>query len=454
MGSDCRSTVEGTEVVHTRVCRGVRRYAVRTGSTPAKSPRTARCPLSAAVAGPAVGMRARALLLCLCSLPLGQAPVRKADKEALIQLYTLLGGEYWTQNSGWDPDGATDPCDMDTRWFSVGCIDPCDYYRDGPDCAFGRITALTLNDNNLTGSITNWTGIGDLHNLTYLDMSRNRISGSLPAEIGNIQNIEIIGLSFNQLQGQIPTTMGNINSNTDVTLTELTLQRNNFTGTLPTELARLTDLKMFQLGFNHVSGSISADWANMTDLQVLYLNSNNIEGTLPEDFGAITSLRYLNMSDNNISGTLPPSIGQMGDLNDITLHVNRISGSLPLEMGSISPLRHLRMQNNKLNGNLTKFTTLGSLRSLVTLDLYENEMVGDVPASLQNLTSLMYLYVDNQHLKPLRQKYCGERIPNNGKYNWRIVRDEYVEMTSMVCENMHDTNFAFNSLQVSGVYPD
>jgi Leucine-rich repeat (LRR) protein len=108
----------------------------------------------------------------------------------------------------------------------------------------------------------------------------------------------------------------------------------------------------------------------------------------------------------------------------------------------------------RLDGNLTEWTTMGELRSLQTLDLYNNQMVGDVPASLQNLTSLQYLYLDNIHLTPLRQWYCGERIPNNGKYNYRIVRDEYIRMTSIPCDDMHDVNFAFNSLQVSGVYPD
>ena len=80
--------------------------------------------------------------------------------------------------------------------------------------------------------------------------------------------------------------------------------------------------------------------------------------------------------------------------------------------------------------------------------------VVQVPPSLQNLTSLQYLYLDNQHYKPLRQQYCGQRMPNNGKYNYRIVREEYQQMTSVICEEMHDTNFAFNSLQASGVYPD
>ena len=42
-------------------------------------------------------------------------------------------------------------------------------------------------------------------------------------------------------------------------------------------------------------------------------------------------------------------------------------------------------------------------------------MYGDVPASVQNLTSLQYLYLQNEHLKPLRLKYCRQRIPNVGK---------------------------------------
>lgn len=121
-------------------------------------------------------------------------PMRKADRAALVSLFQLLGGPHWLNNDGWDVDGTSDPCDHQTHWRGVGCIDPCDDWRDGPNCYFGRVTALNLRDNNLTGSMTNWTGIGDLHNLTWLDLSFNSISGSVPAEIGEIQNIVIIHL--------------------------------------------------------------------------------------------------------------------------------------------------------------------------------------------------------------------------------------------------------------------
>jgi len=400
-------------------------------------------------------MKLRAVLLMLFAA-LAASKMRRADKAAIVHFFKLMGGEHWYKNDGWDVEpGGSDPCDLRTHWTGMGCLDPCDIYRDGPDCAFGRVTALYLRDNNLTGSLTNWTGIGDLHNLTWLDLSVNMISGTLPAEIGNIQNIEVINLAWNKLEGPLPSTLGNINSNGYAHLNELSFEWNNFEGTLPSEIGLLTKLRKLDLGYNYkISGSIPPSVTNLTELQVLYTNGNRMTGELPEQLGNLRDLRFLNFSENNISGTLPPSIGDLTDLSDLTLMHNRISGSLPLEMGNMYSLRYMRINDNELNGNFTKFTTLGNLHSLITLDLYNNRMTGDLPASLQNLTSLQYLYLDNQHYLPLRQYYCRQRLPNNGKYNYRIVRDNYLQMTALPCENMHDTNFAFNSLQESGVYPD
>ena len=73
---------------------------------------------------------------------------------------------------------------------------------------FGRITALTLRDNNLTGSITNWTAVGQLTNLSWIDLSLNDISGSLPAEMGDIQGIEVLNMAHNKLEGGVSAAMG------------------------------------------------------------------------------------------------------------------------------------------------------------------------------------------------------------------------------------------------------
>ena len=86
------------------------------------------------------------------------------------------------------------------------------------------------------------------------------------------------------------------------------------------------------------------------------------------------------------------------------------------------------------------------------LDLYNNRMVGDVPPGIANLTNLKELYLQNEHLTPVRQRFCRMRLANVGKYNWRIVRDEYALFTSMLCPDMHDVDFTFNSLQASASY--
>ena len=45
-----------------------------------------------------------------------------------------------------------------------------------------------------------------------------------------------------------------------------------------------------------------------------------------------------------------------------------------------------------------------------------------------------------------------QRIPNVGKYSWRLLREEYRQMTAVVCDDMHDVDFTFNSLQHSASY--
>ena len=75
-------------------------------------------------------------------------------------------------------------------------------------------------------------------------------------------------------------------------------------------------------------------------------------------------------------------------------------------------------------------------------------MVGDVPPGIQNLTNLKELYLQNEHLTPVRQRYCRQRIPNVGKYSWRLVREEYHKMMSIYCpdDQMRDTVDTFSAL--------
>ena len=96
------------------------------------------------------------------------------------------------------------------------------------------------------------------------------------------------------------------------------------------------------------------------------------------------------------------------------------------------------------------------------LDLYNNSMVGDMPPQFANLKSPLYLYPERAPLAA-RHFYCRQRLPKatwgkgGTKYNWVVVAQMYETMTTSTvqgdrrCIDPHDTTFAFNSLQDSGV---
>ena len=88
-------------------------------------------------------------------------------------------------------------------------------------------------------------------------------------------------------------------------------------------------------------------------------------------------------------------------------------------MGNLRLLRTLTLNDNSISGSLP--SELGSLKALESLDLYANAFTGDVPSTLAGLANLHLLYLQNEQLRPLRQFYCQQRIPNVGKYSYRQV---------------------------------
>ena len=63
-----------------------------------------------------------------------------------------------------------------------------------------------------------------------------------------------------------------------------------------------------------------------------------------------------------------------------------------------------------------------------------------------------HLYLDNELLHPVRRRYCRQRLPDLGKYSWRIVREEFQEMANTLCDGEYDAEFTFQTLQESGLY--
>ena len=409
------------------------------------------------------------------------ARVRPSELQALWHLYENGGGANWRDNEHWDL--SKDPCRMlrarvpyrgaaaedwsavpmhsntwyeATPWYGVGCIDPCDDYLDGDMCTAGRIVSLRLRANNLVGDASGWIGIGSLRNFTHLDLSYNSLAGSLPTHIGQINNLEVLQLRDNSLGGALPSELGALNANGVGELREISLANNSFEGVLPPTLAaHAQTLMSFDVGQNlRISGTVPASYASLPALQVLYLRNNSLSGTLPGlgggGSGGTSQLRYLELQGNaGFSGTLPSELGGLTDLFTFDAQGLKISGTLPSELGQLNSLTFLRLNDNLLSGSLP--TELGNLNRLENLDLYNNALEGDMPSELGRLINLRLMYLPNEQLLPLRLRYCQHRLPNLGKYSYRLVREEYYKMASSICPEPYDTLSAFGTMaQLSG----
>ena len=371
--------------------------------------------------------------------------------DALMQLYHLTGGASWRFNHNWRADG--DPCAFDLRWAGVGCTDPCKWH-DGPTCAYGMVTSLNLDYNGLSGNLTNWTAIGDLTNLTVLDLTGNSLGGELPTEIGRVDTLRQLHLFHNQLVGHLPTELGTINSRAGHVhghLEELNFRGNSISGYLPSELGLHSMLQALDVRENLLSGTLPWQMAaNLAELRTLHAHDNHgLSGTLPTEMGGLSHLRYLDLSRGRLSGTVPPSIGSIAEMSALHIESNRLEGGLPESLSNLDLLRTLRLANNNITGNLP--SGIGKLRSLEVLDVYNNSMDGDVPEGIRELGELRELYLANEHLLPLRKKFCGQRLPDVGKYSWRVIREEYDQMMASYCppHELLSTEQTFQRLQDS-----
>ncbi len=301
-------------------------------------------------------MKTALAITALISWSVSNAQVSEADSLVLVGIYNEMGGVQWTDNTGWlteDPVGT---------WHGVRLDD-------------GRVTELFLDRNNLVGEIP--VSIGQLSELTNLEMYINEISGEIPVEMAQLQKLERFIISKNSLSGTIPeeiTLMTN--------LKELNVLSNDLIGPVP-DLSPMQNLERLYLDQNDMPGEFPAWVLDMPQLVVLSIQRTGLTGELPSNlFTALPKLEVLRLASNQLTGDVATWMSDTTSLSDLELYSNQFTGKIPdgvfLDLGLMSignndieglpdfswletPMTYCGVNGNKLN-----FEALRKLDSVTT----------------------------------------------------------------------------------------
>jgi Leucine-rich repeat (LRR) protein len=323
------------------------------------------------------------------------------DSLALVDLYNSTNGAGWKNHADWL---TTAPIGL---WYGVtqtkGRVRKLDISYNDLDGTLPSsiadidfLNGLYLNSNNLRGAVPASVGnlkqltdlvlynnlftdipatLGDLPNLSYLDLSDNRWAATIPLSFGNLSNLKILNLGNNLLSGTIPDTLGRLSN-----LKWLVLPYNQLTGNIPTSLTNLSYLTDLSLNNNQLSGTIPDSLAKNTKLVNISLNNNHLTGRIPDSLQNITELRHFYLNDNSLSGPIPASLNKLTKLIELKLENNMFTfdGMEALPATTYAPASYAPQANIPLKrkGNLVYVSAGGTLTNN-TFRLYKNAALFD-----------------------------------------------------------------------------
>ncbi|KAH7838188.1 hypothetical protein Vadar_023073 [Vaccinium darrowii] len=173
---------------------------------------------------------------------------------------------------------------------------------------------------------------------------------------------------------------------------------NHFQGSIPSELGRLLNLKLFQIGGNNLSGEVPPSIYNISSLLYLDVGDNQFYGSIPQDIGfTLPNLLGLYVGVNQFTGHLPVSISNASGLQEISFPVNNFAGTMLTTLGSLKDLVRLTVSVNQLETDeaegLKFLTSLTNCSKLQVLDIGTNRFKGELPASIANFSTALQQFL-------------------------------------------------------------
>ncbi|KAG2585453.1 hypothetical protein PVAP13_6KG385900 [Panicum virgatum] len=282
-----------------------------------------------------------------------------------------------------------------------------------PQVNFTTLKILDLKSNtNLNSSLPSW--IWNLSSLSELDLSSCGLSGVIPDELGKLTSLKFVGLADNKLEGSIPRSVSSL-----CNLVHLDLSGNLLSGDITviakTLLPCMKQLQILGLADNKLKGNLSGWLEQMASLRVLDLSKNSLSGDVPASMGKLLNLKHLDISSNSFGGMLSeqhfvnlsglvtlvlssnslkivmkPSWVPPFQLREIGMHTCLVGPQFPTWLQSQTRIEKIDVGSAGIRGMLPDWIWTFSL-SLTSLNVSTNNIIGELPASLEQLKMLTIL---------------------------------------------------------------
>ncbi|KAF9623116.1 hypothetical protein IFM89_037632 [Coptis chinensis] len=240
--------------------------------------------------------------------------------------------------------------------------------------------------------------VSEKSRVTEISLDRAGYTGSLSSVFWNLPYLETLDLSENFFTGSIPNSLSKL-----IHLRRLALSRNSFTGAIPASLGSLSKLEELYLDNNHLQGPIPASFNGLLSLQRLELQGNNITGQFP-NLGSLKNLLFVDASDNAISGEFPATLP--ASLVEVSIRNNYLQGNLPENLGDLGYLQVMDLSHNQLSGPVPSI--LFNHPSLQQLTLSNNRFTNlEMPITMGTQSELIALDLSNNELQGLLPSFMG-----------------------------------------------
>ncbi|CAN6352192.1 unnamed protein product [Urochloa humidicola] len=255
------------------------------------------------------------------------------------------------------------------------------------------VTVLDLGYNQFNGSL-DW--IQCLSQIMLLQLGGNGFEGHMSPSICHLQYLNVIDVSNNKLSGSLPPCIGGMPFG-----------------------YHMDDL--FQSSIQNLDSQMDFSHMDMDDRDFIYGNSYDLQGftfytkgnqyTYGRSFFSLMS--GIDLSANMLSGEIPWEIGNLSHVKSLNLSHNFFSGRIPATIANMSAIESLDLSHNELSGSIP--WQLTQLWSLEVFSVAYNNLSGCILNSGQFGSFSAESYTGNSNLHNLSQGNSCSPVPGSGE---------------------------------------